>query len=65
MATTTVEPAFLSVRELAHYLRVSERTAYQLIYDGSVPCVKVRGQHRIPRAELERQLAEQARTPTD
>jgi excisionase family DNA binding protein len=61
MSTTTVEAAYLSVRELALYLGVSRRTAYELIWTGAVPSVRVGGQHRVPRAELERQLAEQTR----
>jgi excisionase family DNA binding protein len=58
MSTTAQRPEFLSVRELGDYLRVSLRTAYQLVYDGAVPAVKIGGQYRIPRAELDRQIAE-------
>lgn len=64
MATTIetsrveIPPEFLTVRELGEYLRVSRRTAYQLIYDGDVPHVRVGGSIRIPRGELVRQLAE-------
>jgi excisionase family DNA binding protein len=63
MSTTAERPDFLSVRELGEYLRVSLRTAYQLVYDGAVPAVRIGGQYRIPRAELDRQLAEQAGKP--
>lgn len=61
--TTTAERHFLTVSETAEYLRVSLRTAYQLVYDGAVPAVKVGGQYRIPRAELDRQLMEATRNP--
>ncbi len=47
----------LTLRELADYLRVSMRTAYQLAYDGEVPAIKVGGQWRIPRAALEERFA--------
>lgn len=57
MSTTTERPEFLSVRELGEYLRVSLRTAYQLVYDGAVPAVKIGGQYRIPRRELDRRLS--------
>lgn len=57
MSTTEQKPELLTLRELAEYLRVSLRTAYQLASDGAVPAVKVGGQWRIPRAELERRLA--------
>lgn len=59
--TTTVEPAYLSVVELARYLGVSRRTAYALVNQRAVPFVRIGGQYRIPRIDLERQLAEQAR----
>jgi len=57
MSTTDERPELLTVRELAELLRVGMRAAYQYVADGSVPAVKVGGQWRIPRAELERQLA--------
>jgi excisionase family DNA binding protein len=58
MATTEQpQPELLTLRELAGYLRVSMRTAYQLAKDGDVPAVKVGGSWRIPRAALEQQLA--------
>lgn len=64
MPTTETQPDLLTLRELAAYLRVSMRTAYQLATDGSVPAVKVGGQWRIPRDELRRQLGtEEPRRP--
>jgi excisionase family DNA binding protein len=54
--------AFLTVRELAALLRISRKTAYLLVKTGEIPSVKVGGSYRIPRAELERQLAESATT---
>jgi excisionase family DNA binding protein len=57
MATTTAEH-FLTIRELAAYLRVSRTTAYELVRNGEVPSVRVGGQFRIPRVELDRRLAE-------
>jgi excisionase family DNA binding protein len=59
METTAERPELLTLRELAAYLRVSIRTAYQLCYDGAVPAVKVGGSWRIPRAELDAQLGRQ------
>ena len=56
MSTTEQLPELLTLRELAQYLRVSTRTAYQLAATGVVPAVKVGGQWRISRAELERQI---------
>lgn len=48
---------FLTVRELADLLRISRRKAYALVADGQVPSVRVGTAVRIPRAELDRQLA--------
>jgi excisionase family DNA binding protein len=56
MNNTSPAPPLMTLRELADYLRVSMRTAYQLAYDGDVPAVKVGGQWRIPRADLEQQI---------
>jgi excisionase family DNA binding protein len=56
MATTEERPELLTPRELAAYVRVSIRTAYQLCSDGAVPAVKVGGVWRIPRAELDARL---------
>lgn len=53
---TKILPELLTLRELAQYLRVSTRTAYQLAADGEVPAVKVGGQWRISREELGRRL---------
>jgi putative molybdopterin biosynthesis protein len=58
MTATAEWPDLLTVRELAAYLRVSLRTAYQLVADREVPATRVGGQWRIPRAALDAQLAE-------
>jgi excisionase family DNA binding protein len=55
--STVEQPELLTLGELAVYLRVSRTTAYQLVTTGKVPAVKVGGQWRIPRAELDRQLS--------
>jgi len=54
--TTEPRHELLTLRELAAYLRVSMRTAYQLAMDGTVPAVKVGGQWRIARSELDEHL---------
>jgi excisionase family DNA binding protein len=61
-ALTEQEQAFLTVSELARFLRVSRTTAYQLVWSRQVPRSRVGGQWRIPRAELERQLANGSRS---
>jgi excisionase family DNA binding protein len=50
---TTVEtPTLLSVRDVAAHLRVSRATAYRLIHAGELPAVRVGGQLRVDRDEL-------------
>jgi excisionase family DNA binding protein len=63
MVTTAEEAAFLTVRELASLLRVSRTKAYQLVAAGEVPSVRVGGQVRIPREDLDRHLAQSMRRP--
>jgi excisionase family DNA binding protein len=53
---TTTQPELLTVRELGEYMRISRRTAYEWVYTGRVPHVRIGSTIRIPRAELERQL---------
>jgi excisionase family DNA binding protein len=61
MSTTVGAAAYLSVVELAAHLGISKHTAYALVRSGAVPSVKLGGLYRIPRVELDRQLAEQTR----
>lgn len=55
METEAVHP-FLSVAELGARLGVSRRTAYNLVRDGEVPVIEIRGVKRIPVAALDRWL---------
>jgi excisionase family DNA binding protein len=59
--TETSEQRFLTLREVAELVRISRTTAYGLARSGHLPTVRVGGQIRIPRAELERWLAESSR----
>jgi len=60
MSSAAEQPDFITVKELASYLRVSLRTAYQLVYDGAVPATRVATVWRIPLAELDAQLSASA-----
>ena len=57
--STTEEQAYLTVLELAAYLKVSRRKAYELIERGEVPYLKVGAMYRIPKHELDRQLTDE------
>ena len=59
MSTTEEQQAYLTVLELAAYLKVSRRKAYELIDRGEVPYLKVGAMYRIPRRELDRQLTDE------
>jgi excisionase family DNA binding protein len=59
----TEQRRFLTVDELGQFLRVSRTKAYELVTSGAVPRVRVGGQWRIPRAELEKQLADSMSKP--
>ena len=57
MAITEQRHDLLTVAELQAYLRVSRATAYGLVRSGEVPSIRVGGNIRIPRAELDQQFA--------
>jgi excisionase family DNA binding protein len=54
------EMPYMTVGELAEVLRISTRTAYYLCARGEVPAVRIGGQWRISRAELEARLTAEA-----
>jgi excisionase family DNA binding protein len=56
--STTAGRRFVTVEELAAYLRVGRTKAYQLVASGAVPRLKVGREWRVPIEELERQLRE-------
>jgi len=60
MSTSTHRP-FLSVAELGQRLGVSKRTAYNLVNEGAVPVVQIRGVNRIPAAALETWIEDRER----
>jgi excisionase family DNA binding protein len=65
MSSVTTERPFLSVAELGQRLGVSTRTAYNLVADGVVPVISVRGVKKIPTAALERWLADREQAALD
>jgi excisionase family DNA binding protein len=58
---STKESRFLTIAETAELLRISLRTAYSLADRGEIPSVRVGGQYRVPRIELEEQLVASTR----
>ena len=55
----------LTIKELADYLKLNEKTTYRLVLKGDIPGFKIRGSWRFERTEIEkwieRQLEKQAR----
>ncbi len=49
----------LTIREVADYLKIGERTAYRLAQEGALPAFKVGGSWRVRRVDLERWIVEQ------
>ena len=55
----------LTIKELADYLKLNEKTTYRLVSKGDIPDFKIGGSWRFERTEIEkwieRQLEKQAR----
>ena len=49
----------LTIKEVAKYLQVTERTLYRLAQDGKIPAFKVGGSWRFRRADLDRWIKDQ------
>ena len=49
----------LTIKELASYLKIAEKTAYRFMSEGRIPGFKVGGSWRFRRSEIERWIAEQ------
>jgi excisionase family DNA binding protein len=43
----------LTIKELAEYLKLNEKTAYRLVSEGKIPGFKVGGSWRFQRAEIQ------------
>ena len=55
----TVEklPRLLTIKEVAIYLSLSQRTVYRLIEEGTIPALKIGGQWRFDQRALDRWVA--------
>jgi excisionase family DNA binding protein len=57
------DPLFLRITEAARLLSMSRSAAYQAIYAGQIPAIRVAGKWRVPRAALERLLRQAMGAP--
>ena len=48
-----------TLREVAHYLKVTERTIYRLVAEHRIPAFKVGGSWRFRQADLDRWMRDQ------
>ena len=58
LSEETYRARFLTVREVASVLRVSNMTVYRLIKSGELPAVRVGKSFRLREEDLDRYLAE-------
>lgn len=49
----------MTLKEVAEYLKLAEKTAYRLAAEGKLPGFKVGGSWRFKRADVERWIEEQ------
>ena len=48
----------LTIKQVAEYLQVTEKTIYTLVQEGDLPAFKVRGQWRFKEEDLEKWIEE-------
>ena len=54
----------MTIREVAGYLKLTEKTAYRLVAEGKIPGFKVGGSWRFRRSEIERWIDAQSKNET-
>ena len=61
MRAVTTEGEILTIREVAEYLKVTERTIYRLSAAKRIPAFKVGGAWRFSRADIESWIRQQSK----
>ena len=56
-----METDILTIREVAEYLRITEKTAYRLASEQKIPAFKVGGSWRFRKSEIDAWIDEDAR----
>jgi len=59
MAAIDMVDEILTIKEIAEYLKLNEKTAYRLASEGKLPGFKVGGSWRFKRVDLEKWIEEQ------
>lgn len=55
-----MESDILTIKEVAEYLKVKEKTAYKLVAEGKIPGFKVGGSWRFRKQEIEEWIEKQS-----
>ncbi len=55
----------MTIKEVAAYLKLNEKTTYRLTSDGKIPAFKVGGSWRFRRSEIDRWIKEQEQSTQD
>ncbi|MEQ8694234.1 MAG: helix-turn-helix domain-containing protein [Gammaproteobacteria bacterium] len=55
-----MESEILTIKEVAEYLKVKEKTAYKLVAEGKIPGFKVGGSWRFRKQEIEEWIEKQS-----
>lgn len=54
----------LTIREVAEYLKLAEKTVYRIVAEGKIPAFKVGGAWRFRKGEILRWIADQEQAST-
>ena len=57
-----MESDILTIKEVAEYLKVKEKTAYKLVADGKIPGFKVGGSWRFRKQQIEEWIVKQSQS---
>ena len=49
-----MESAILTVKEVAQYLRIGERSVYKLIREGKIPAVRILNKWRVDKTQIDK-----------
>jgi len=55
-----METDILTIKEVAEYLKLKEKTAYKLVAEGKIPGFKVGGSWRFKKREIEKWIEERS-----
>ena len=59
---TEMQTDIMTIKEVAEYLKLTEKTAYRLAAEGKIPGFKVGGSWRFKRSEIEKWIDEQQKS---